>query len=149
MYNLQRKEYRVYMHGVYMLILLCREEFAFCKPCSYKKKTLCVGCFKSCCCLIFFFIIFKQAYNGKDRTWKKKCYKEWNEQSLKSCSVKSDMKERMVLVISAVSLSLKVGRLVWLIFLLLFVCLYFHVCLFVCWQPLKSNKPKSVQDVVV
>lgn len=50
--------------------------------------------------------------------------REWKEQSLKSCYVKSDMKKRMVLIISAVSLSLKVGGLVWVIFLLLFVCIF-------------------------
>lgn len=52
------------------------------------------------------------------------------KKSLKSCSVKSDMKKRMVLVISAVNLSPKVGGLVWLIFLLLFVCLFFHFWFF-------------------
>lgn len=52
---------------------------------------------------------------------------EWKKKSLKSCSVKSDMKKRMVLVISAVNLSPKVGGLVWLIFLPLFVC---FICLF-------------------
>lgn len=54
----------------------------------------------------------------------KEMCREWKEQSLKSCYVKSDMKKRMVLIISAVSLSLKVGGLVWVIFLLLFVCIF-------------------------